>query len=287
MRDLAQHPELLSLNTATVRKQAPLDVIIDACAERGVGLIDPWRDQVHAVGIDKVARKLRDSGIKLSGYCRGGFYTAVDQAGLSAALEDNRRAIDEAKSLGSPCLVLVVGSLPGALAGPPQSTDIVLARSQVRDGIAASLEYARSVEMPLAIEPLHPMQAADRACVNTTEQALDLCDELDPERTGKLGIALDAYHVWWDPKLADQITRAGADRLLAYHVCDWLVPTADLLNDRGMPGDGVIELKKMRRMVEDAGYTGPVEIELFSETWWSKSLDETLDTSLERMRTVC
>ena len=286
MRDLSRQPELLSLNTATVRKQASLHRIIEACAARGIGLIDPWRDQVHAVGIAGIARQIRDAGVKLSGYCRGGFFTSVDAAGMAAALEDNRRAIDEAKTLGSPCLVLVVGALPGALAGPPLSTDIGLARSQVRDGIAASLEYARTVGMPLAIEPLHPMQAADRACVNTLEHALDLCDALDPGRTGALGVALDAYHVWWDPKLADQISRAGAERLLAYHVCDWLVPTRDLVNDRGMMGDGVIELRKLRGMVEAAGYRGSVEVELFSDTWWSKPMDEVLDTCIERLKSV-
>jgi sugar phosphate isomerase/epimerase len=286
MRELSQHLELFSLNTATVRKQAPLDRIIEAAVARGVGMIDPWRDQVQAIGLDKVARQIRDAGVRLSGYCRGGFYTALDAPGLAVALDDNRSAIDEAKALGSPCLVLVVGSLPGALSGKPQSIDIGLARSQVRDGIAASLDHARSVGMPLAIEPLHPMQAADRACVNTLEQTLDLCDELDPGRTGALGVALDAYHVWWDPKLAVQIERAGVERLLAYHICDWLVPTRDLLNDRGMPGDGVIELRKLRGLVEAAGYRGAVEIEIFSEAWWSRPLEEVLDVCISRFQTI-
>jgi sugar phosphate isomerase/epimerase len=286
MRDLSQHLELLSLNTATVRKQAPLDQIIEAAVARGIRLIDPWRDQVQAIGVDKVARHLRDAGVHLSGYCRGGFYTGANAKELAAALDDNRRAIEEAKALGSPCLVLVVGSLPGALSGNPQSIDITLARSQVRDGIAASLEHARSVGMPLAIEPLHPMQAADRACVNTLEHALDLCDELDPEETGALGVALDAYHVWWDPKLAAQIQRAGASRLLAYHICDWLLPTRDLLNDRGMPGDGVIELKKLRGLVEAAGYQGAVEIEIFSDAWWSRPLEEVLDVCISRFKSI-
>ena len=286
MRDLSQHLELLSINTATVRKQAPLDRIIEAAVARGIGLIDPWRDQVQAIGLDKVARHIRDAGVRLSGYCRGGFYTAANAKELAAALDDNRRAIDEAKALDSPCLVLVVGSLPGALSGKPQSTDITLARSQVRDGIAASLDYARSAGMPLAIEPLHPMQAAERACVNTLEHALDLCDELDPGRTGALGVALDAYHVWWDPKLAAQIQRAGASRLLAYHICDWLLPTRDLLNDRGMPGDGVIELKKLRGLVEAAGYDGAVEIEIFSEAWWSRPMEEVLDVCVSRYKSI-
>ena len=286
MRDLSQHLALLSLNTATVRKQAPLDQIIEAAVACGIGLIDPWRDQVQAIGLDKVVRHLRDAGVRLSGYCRGGFYTAANAKELAAALDDNRRAIDEAKTLGSPCLVLVVGSLPGALSGKPHSIDITLARSQVRDGIAASLDHARRVGMPLAIEPLHPMQAADRACVNTLEQALDLCDELDPASTGALGVALDAYHVWWDPKLAAQIQRAGAGRLLAYHICDWLLPTRDLLNDRGMPGDGVIELKKLRGLVEAAGYDGAVEIEIFSEAWWSRPMEEVLDVCVARYKSI-
>jgi len=286
MRDLSQHLELLSINTATVRKQAPLDRIIEAAVARGIGRIDPWRDQVKAIGLDKIARQIRDAGVRLSGYCRGGFYTGANAQELAAALDDNRRAIDEAKALDSPCLVLVVGSLPGALSGKPQSIDIALARSQVRDGIGASLDHARSVGMPLAIEPLHPMQAADRACVNTLEQALDLCDELDPGNIGALGVALDAYHVWWDPKLAAQVQRAGASRLLAYHISDWLLPTHDLLNDRGMPGDGVIELKKLRGLIEAAGYQGTVEIEIFSDAWWSRPMADVLDVCISRFKSV-
>lgn len=286
MRDLSKDHELLSLNTATVRKQWRLDTIIDECARRGIRAIAPWRDQVAAVGLDVIARQLRDTGIGLSGYCRGGFFPAADAPGLAAALEDNRRAVDEAKTLDAPCLVLVVGSLPGALQGAPAYTDIARARNEVRDGIAATLEYARTVGMPLAIEPLHPMQAAERACINTIEQALDLCDELDPGRTGMLGVAVDVYHVWWDPKLHQQIHRAGADRLLAYHVCDWLAPTRDLLNDRGMMGDGVVELKTIRREMEAAGYAGLCEVEIFSEDWWSRPGGDVLDTCIQRHRAV-
>ena len=154
------------------------------------------------------------------------------------------------------------------------------------DGLAATLEYARQTGMPLAIEPLHPMQAAERACVNTMEQALDICDALDPGRTGALGVALDVYHVWWDPKLESQIVRAGAERLLAYHICDWLVPTRDLLNDRGMMGDGIIELQKIRDLVEAAGYSGFAEVEIFSDRLWSLPADDVLDTCVGRYRSV-
>jgi len=286
MRDFSSSHEALSLNTATVRKQWRLDRIIEECARRDIRAISPWRDQVAAVGIDTIARQLRATGIKLSGYCRGGFFPAGDSAGLRSALDDNRRAIDEAKLLDAACLVLVVGSLPGALDGKPLYRDISRARAEVRDGIAASVEYARAVGMPLAIEPLHPMQAAERACINTLEQALDICDELDSGRSGALGVAVDLYHVWWDPKLAAQIIRAGADRLLAYHVCDWLAPTRDLLNDRGMMGDGVIELKKCRRWMEDAGYSGYSEVEIFSDHWWSKPGEEVLDTCIARHKSV-
>jgi sugar phosphate isomerase/epimerase len=286
MRDLADDLRHLSINTATVRKQLSLPAIIEACAKRGIGTIDPWRDQVAAVGLDAAARQLRDAGIGLSGYCRGGFFPAADAAGLRAALDDNRRAVDEAKTLGAPSLVLVVGALPGALAGKPAHKDKGLARSQVFDGIAATLEYAKGVGMPLAVEPLHPMQAAERACINTLEQALDICDALDPQRTGALGVALDVYHTWWDPKLEAQIARAGRDRLLAYHVCDWLVPTRDLLNDRGMMGDGIIELRKFRKLVEATGYAGPIEVEIFSDALWAKPADEVLDTCITRYRTV-
>jgi len=256
VRDFSNDIRWLSINTATVRKQWPLDRTIEECARRGITAISPWRDQVAAVGLDQIARQLRETGIVLSGYCRGGFFPAATAQGLREALDDNRRAIDEAKTLGAPCTVLVVGSLPGALAGKPEYKDIGLARSQVQDGIGASLEYARQVGMPLAIEPLHPMQAADRACVNTLEQALDICDALDPKASGMLGVAVDAYHVWWDPKLQSQIARAGRERLLAWHVCDWLTPTTDLLSDRGMMGDGVIELRKIRGWIEDLRRSG-------------------------------
>jgi sugar phosphate isomerase/epimerase len=286
MRDFSADHKALSINTATVRMQAPLDKIVEACARHGIPMISPWRDQVAAVGLEAIARRVSEAGIRLSGYCRGGFFPAASRAGFDAALEDNRRAIDEAATLGSPCLVLVVGSLPGALDAKPAYKDIGLARSQVFDGIAATLEHARAAQMPLAIEPLHPMQAADRACINTLEQALDICDALDPGRSGMLGVALDVYHVWWDPKLAGQIARAGRDRLLAFHVCDWLLPTRDLLNDRGMMGDGVIELRKIRGWVEEAGYTGAAEVEIFSDQWWSLPLDEVLTTCIDRHRSV-
>jgi sugar phosphate isomerase/epimerase len=289
MRDFSADHRWLSINTATVRQQHgvdwPLPQILDACAERGIRAVAPWRDQVAAAGLQATAAQLRALGLELSGYCRGGMFTYTDAASMQAVRDDNRRALDEACELRAPCLVLVVGGLPGALAGQAAHHDIAAARAQVSEGIAVLLEDARQRRMPLAIEPLHPMYAADRACINTLEQALDVCDALDPQRTGALGVAVDAYHVWWDPKLQQQIERAGCERLLALHVCDWLTPTTDLLNDRGMMGDGVIDLPRLRGWVEAQGYAGYSEVEIFSRRhWWQRDGGEVLDTCIERHR---
>jgi sugar phosphate isomerase/epimerase len=286
MRDFSTDHRWLSLNTATVRKQGDLLQIIEACARHGIRAIDPWRDQVAGVGLERAARAVRDAGLELSGYCRGGMFTA-DAAHRAEARDDNRRAIDEACALGAPCILLVVGGLPQySRPGSAASKDIAAARAQVEDAIAEMLDYARRANMPLAIEPLHPAYAADRACVNTTKQALDICDRLDPNRSGALGVALDVYHIWWDPELLPQISRAGKDRLLAFHVCDWLVPTKDILNDRGMMGDGVIDVKSVRRAVEAQGFAGYSEIEIFSNAWWARPMDQVLQTCIERHRSV-
>ena len=287
MRDFSSGNAWLSINTATLRPKWTMPQIADGCARHGIPAISPWRDQVATCGLQVASRAIRAAGLVLSGYCRGGMFPAADQAGLAAALEDNFRAVDEACELGSPCLVLVVGALPGALEGRAAHRDIGRSRAEVVDGIAALLDYARPRSMPLAIEPLHPMYAADRACVNTLEQALDICDALDPAGGGALGVAVDLYHTWWDPKLQAQIQRAGARRLLAFHVCDWLTPTTDLLLDRGMMGDGVIEIRKVRGWMEAAGYAGHSEVEIFSaNNWWQRPGDEVLATCIQRHRTV-
>jgi sugar phosphate isomerase/epimerase len=286
MRDFSSDHRWLSLNTATVRKQGDLVSIIEACARHGIRAIDPWRDQVATIGLERAVRAVRDAGLELSGYCRGGMFTS-DAARRNEVRDDNRRAVDEAKALGASCIVLVAGGLPQfSRPGSNWSKDIVAARAQVDHAIAEMLEYARQAKLPLAIEPLHPAYAADRACVNTTKQAVDICDRLDPGRTGALGVALDVYHIWWDPDLMAQIARAGRDRLLAFHVCDWLVPTKDVLNDRGMMGDGVIDIPSVRAAVEAQGYAGYSEIEIFSNDWWAMSMDEVLRTCIERHRTV-
>ena len=286
MRDFSADHRWLSLNTATVRKQGDLLQIIEACACHGIRAIDPWRDQVAAVGLDRVVRAVRDAGLELSGYCRGGMFPA-DAVHRIEARDDNRRTVDEAKALGAPCIVLVAGGLPQfSRPGSAATKDIADARAQVEDALAEMMEYARNVQMPLAIEPLHPAYAADRACVNTTGHALDICDRLDPQRNGALGVALDVYHIWWDPEVLAQIARAGKKRLLAFHVCDWLVPTKDILNDRGMMGDGVIDIKSLRRAVEAEGFSGYSEIEIFSNDWWTRPMDEVLKTCIARHRSV-
>jgi sugar phosphate isomerase/epimerase len=275
---------LLSLNTATVRTQWDLPAAIDGCARHGIRGISPWRDQVAKAGLKESAARIRDRGLAVSGYCRGGMFPAVDREGRRAAVDDNKRAVDEALTLRAACLVLVAGGLPKDRDGRIASRDLAGAREMVRDGIGDLLEYARPAGMPLAIEPLHPMYAADRACVNTMAHANDLCDELGPG----LGIAVDAYHVWWDPHLRREIERAGAaspSRLLAYHLSDWLVPTTDLLTDRGMMGDGVIDLPLLRAWMEAAGYRGMHEVEIFStNNWWKRDPDEVLMTVKLRHR---
>jgi sugar phosphate isomerase/epimerase len=289
MRDFSKDHLQLSINTATVRKEfgrdKPLNEILEACAARGIRAVSPWRDQVAAVGLNQISRQIKALGLELSGYCRGGMFPYSDASSHQTAREDNRRAVDEACELGAPCLVLVVGGLPGALNGAAAHKDIAQAREQVSEGIAELLDYAKTQHMPLAIEPLHPMFAADRACINTLEQAIDVCDQLDPQSTGALGVAIDVYHVWWDPKLEAQITRAGS-RIQAFHVCDWLTPTTDLLNDRGMMGDGVIDIPKIRGWVEAQGFHGYSEVEIFSiNNWWQKGTGEVLDICVKRHMT--
>jgi sugar phosphate isomerase/epimerase len=271
--------EGLSINLATVREQWNFREAVDGCLRHGITAISPWRDHIAAVGLDEAARIIKSNGLRVTGYCRGGLFPAADASGRQAAIDDNKRMIDEAAAISADCIVLIGGGLPKG------SRDLVGARKMVADGLAAILPHARAAKVPLAIEPLHPMYAADRACVNTLAHALDLCASLGDGT----GVAIDVYHLWWDPNIAEQIARAGREgRILAHHICDWLVPTKDLLLDRGMMGDGVIDLPGFRRMIEAAGFHGPQEVEIFSANdWWKRPGDEVLRTCVERFNTVC
>lgn len=271
MSGFVQGTRGLSLNTATIGWQIPLERTVALCEEFGFGGIAPWRHELHDQGIAEVASRLKQSSLQVTGLCRGGAFTAFGEDGLQRAVDENKRAVDEAAEIGAKCLVLVVG---GLLDG---SNDITRARDCVRRALEAVLEYACDVGVPLAIEPLHPVYAAERSCISTLREALDLCDHLGEG----VGVAIDVYHVWWDPGLFAQIQRAG-DRILAFHVCDWLIPTRDPLKDRGMMGDGVIDLPSIRKMVETSGYDGMCEVEIFSENdWWQREPAEVLRSCIE------
>ncbi len=263
----------LSWNFATTRMKWDAPAAIDGCATAGIRWVAPWRDQLAACGVDQAGMRIRDAGLSASSVCRGGMFPAADAAGRQAVIDDNKRAIDEAATIGARCLVILGGGLPKG------SKDLPGAHAMIADGLAAILPHARASGVPLAIEPLHPMYAADRTCINTLSHALDLCDALGDG----VGVAVDVYHVWWDPTLERQIARAGKDRILGFHVCDWLVPTTDFLLDRGMMGDGVIDIARIRSWIDAAGYDGPIEVEIFSQNnWWQRDPEEVVRIAKER-----
>lgn len=282
----------LSLNTATT-KHLTLTEAAEAAAAAGLGAIGPWRDRVQEVGPEKAARIIAEAGLRVSSLCRGGFLTATDPHDTEAALADNRLAIREAAQLGTHELILVVGGLsanpaPGTPslpypegAGADPARDLVAARRRVADRIAELAPYAAEHDVRLVLEPLHPMFAADRAIVSTIGQALDLAAPFDPE---VVGVVVDTYHVWWDPALATAIARAGAEgRIASYQISDWVLPLAqEPLNSRGHVGDGYIDFATVTRWVAEAGYTGPVEVEIFNEEIWDQPAEHTVTTMAER-----
>lgn len=274
-------PDLLALNTASVGEMWSLREIIDGCARHHFRGISPWRHRLAQIGVKEAARAARGNGLTVTGLCGAGRFPAAERGARKAAVDDTRRAIDDAATLEARCLVLAVGALP------TDSKDLLGTREMVRDGIGEVLDHARSAGVPLAIEPQHPMYCASQACVNTLAQALDLCDELD--RGGAaLGVAVDVYHIWWDPQLRAQIERAGEKRLLAFQLSDWLLASKDVLADRGMMGDGVIDLPLVRSWMEEAGYRGLHEIEVVSaDNWWRRDPDEVLATCRVRHQTAC
>jgi sugar phosphate isomerase/epimerase len=285
MRILAGRPDLCAINTATLGFQTPIEATIDAVAREGFGGIAPWRREVEGRDVAIVAKRIRDAGLAVTGYCRSAYIPAATKSALAENIETNRRALRDAATLGAHSFVMVVGSLPEG------SKDIASARAQVAEGTALLLEDARSLGVRLALEPLHPVYAAERSCLTLLSEALDLCDTIEPGRPRDpwLGICLDVYHVWWDWRLETGIVRAGeANRIFGFHVCDWLVPTKDVLNDRGMMGDGVIDIRHIRREVEAAGYSGLIEVEIFSTAdWWKRPIVETLGICKERFASAC
>lgn len=275
MRDLKGHPELCAINTATFGFQASLVATIEAIAKAGFGGIAPWRREVEGQDIRALAKQMRDAGLKVTGYCRSTSIPALTSQEFVANLADNLAALEDAATLGAGSFVMVVGTL----------ANLISARAQVQEGVGLLAQHAERLGVKLALEPLHPVYAADRSCINLVSQALDMCDAIG---SSNVGVFIDAYHVWWDPHVAGEVARAGATkRILGFHVSDWMMPITDILNDRGMMGDGVIDLKSLRAMVEDAGYDGLVEVEIFSSAnWWKRPMDETLQVIKERMGTT-
>lgn len=235
----------------------------DAYVEAGIPAVSVWRQVIEPIGIAAAARIVRAAGLTVPALVRGGFFPASAGAARQAAIDTNKTCIDEAQALGADQVVLVVGAVPGM----PLSE----ARRQVADGIGACLDHAQAAGVKLAIEPLHPMYAADKSCVNRMAEAREICDQLQHPL---VGMAVDVYHVWWDPDLEREIALAGAaDRIFGFHVCDWRVETRDLLTDRGLMGDGCIDIRQIRGWVEAAGFCGWNEVEVFSADYWA--MDQT------------
>ncbi|MFC9312934.1 sugar phosphate isomerase/epimerase family protein [Streptomyces nigra] len=258
----------------TVR-QLPLPDLVAACADLGVPAVGLWREPVQAYGVEAAAKLVRDAGLAVTTLCRGGFLTATDPAERARALHDNRRAVDEAATLGTEVLVLVSGGLPAG------SRDLRGARERIADALAELGPYAEAHGVRLAVEPLHPMFAADRCVVSTLAQALDLAERF-PAR--QVGVAVDTYHVWWDDDAPAQIARAGTGgRIHTFQLADWVTPLpAGVLNGRGQLGDGAIDLREWRARVEAAGYTGSIEVELFNDALWARDGREVLAETVER-----
>ncbi|MCI2957628.1 sugar phosphate isomerase/epimerase [Agromyces atrinae] len=262
---MSAHPRL-SLNQATI-KYAPFDEALRLTAGAGYESIGLWREPVADVGLAEAARRLNDSGLRISSLCRGGFFTLPEGPERRAAIDENRRAIEETRVLAAAgaegsaaALVLVAGGIPTG------TTDLVGSRERVRDAIGELAAEAAAAGVTLAIEPLHPMYASDRAVVSTLDQALDIALQFGPE----VGVVVDTFHIWWDPQVFAAIERAGtAGRIASYQVCDWATPLpADVLLARHYPGDGVIDFSALTRAVDATGYAGDIEVEIFNETIW-------------------
>jgi sugar phosphate isomerase/epimerase len=256
----------LCIHTITTRAW-PFETAVKEFSSAGVKGITVWRDALHGRDIRMSGKLARDHGLEIVSLCRGGFFPSTDTSKRKAAIDDNKRAIEEAAELGAPLVVLVCGS------APDQPLDV--SRRQIHDGIAAVLPDAKAANVKLAIEPLHPMYADTRSAINTLAQANDLAEDLNQpdQQAGSpyVGVAVDVYHLWWDPHLEAEIKRCGKNQnLFAFHISDWTVPTKDLLNDRGLMGEGCIPIRQIRNWVEATGFKGYNEVEIFSNHWWSQ-----------------
>ncbi|MDE3722190.1 sugar phosphate isomerase/epimerase [Nocardiopsis sp. N85] len=261
----------LALNQATVRPSTLIQAV-DGCLRAGLPAIGLWREHVADLGLDRAVDLVHRSGLRVSSYCRGGFLTGHDRA---KALDDNRRALDEAAALGAPALVMVLGGLPEG------DRDLAGARSRAADAIGELVPYAAERGVRLALEPLHPMFCADRAVLSTLGQALDLAETF-PAQT--VGVTVDTYHVWWDPEVEAQIARAGhTGRIALFQVCDWVLPLpSDALLGRGMVGDGHIDVRSLLETVTAAGHTGDIEVEIFNADIWAADVDDVIATMARR-----
>lgn len=283
----------LSLNQWTTR-QWSLPEAVDGCARHGLEAIGLWREKVAETGLAQSVKLVRAAGLRVSSLCRGGFLTAGGLPGeegrtaFARALEDNRRAIDEAAELSAACLVLVVGGLPGVKPGEPLpaagfTRDLAGARERVAEALAELAPYAGERGVKLALEPLHPIYCPDRAVLSTLGQALELSLPYPEEQ---VGVIVDTFHVWWDPRLFEDVARAGS-RIAGYQVCDYLHPLPeDVLLGRGMMGDGVIDFPPITAAVRAAGYTGDVEVEIFNADVWAEEPDEVVATMKARYAQV-
>ncbi|WP_430479510.1 sugar phosphate isomerase/epimerase family protein [Streptomyces sp. P11-1] len=258
----------LSINQETI-KQWSLPELAEGCVKAGIGQVGLWRAPIQAYGVERTARLLSDAGLTVTSLCRGGFLTALDPAERTRALDDNRRAVDEAAAVATDTLVLVSGGLP------PGSRDLYGARERVAEALAELAPYAAERGVRLAIEPLHPMFASDRCVVSTLAQALDLAERFPAER---VGVVVDTYHLWWDDRAPAEIARAGAGgRIHAFQLADWITPLpAGVLLGRGQLGDGSVDFRAFRTAVEAAGYDGPIEVEIFNEALWARDGAEVL-----------
>lgn len=269
--------ERFSINQMTV-KQLSMPKLVTACRDLGIGNVGLWRDPVQTYGVEETAKLVRDAGLTVTTLCRGGFFTAVDPDERKAALADNRRAIDEAATLGTEVLVLVSGGLPSG------SKDLRGARERIADALTELGPYAEDHGVKLAIEPLHPMYASDRCVVSTLTQALDIAERFPAHQ---VGVTVDTYHIWWDDQAPAQIARAGASgRIHTFQLADWTTPLPEgVLNGRGQIGDGAIDMREWQTYVEKAYYTGAIEVELFNDALWARDGREVLAETAQRFLT--